>query len=144
MTDAFEEELKETIASCARRARRNYCYAHAIFAVAVLSSFTAAVLASGDLGKAWLGDQPHKAVIAVLAALPGFMLLINNTLRFEERTRWFWRKVRLAERYYRQVRDQNNPVACAASKRYSEEEEALEIEWPAFGSSPGQPSKPGR
>ncbi len=142
MSDQLESELRLTIEDCQRWARRNYILAHMVFVVSVLGSFAAAVLASSDLGEEWFGESGNKATIAILAALPGLMLLLNNTLRFEDRTKWFWKKVRLAERYYREVRDTGETVS-ALSKRFSEESEKLEAEWPAFGSMPGQPSKPG-
>lgn len=143
MADHLEEELKKTIEDCTRWARRNYVYAHAVFVTSVLGSFAASVLASGELGKAWLGDDGNRVATAVFAALPGVMLLLNNALRFEERTRWFWRKVRLAERYYRQLRDRTDPTTSSLSKAYGEDCEKLEAEWPAFGATPGQPAKPG-
>lgn len=132
MSDLFEAELKQIIEDCQRWARRNYIFAHTVFVVSVLGSFIAAVLASGELGKEWLGDSGNKAATAILAALPGLMLLLNNTLRFEDRTKWFWRK----------VRDTGEGVS-ELSKSFSEESEKLEAEWLALGSSPGQPSKPG-
>ncbi|WPK02941.1 hypothetical protein R6U79_12055 [Pseudomonas putida] len=142
MIGSFEKDLKRIIKDGQRWARRNYFLAHSIFIISVFGSFTASILASGELGKAFLGEQWNQVTTAFLAALPGLMLLLNNTLRFEERAKWQWRKVRLAERYYRQVRDTGQGVS-ELSMRFSEESEKLESEWPAFGSSPVQPSKPG-
>lgn len=142
MNDPLESELKRTIEDCQWWAQRNYILAHLVFVVSVLGSFIAAVLASGDLGAKWFGEPANKAAVSILAALPGLMLLINNTLRFEDRTKWFWRKARLAERYYRQVRDSGQGIS-KLSLEFSKECEKLEAEWPAFGSTPGQPSKPG-
>jgi hypothetical protein len=133
--ESFEDELRQTIHDSTKWARRNYVYAHVTFILSVLGSFLATVLAASEY---------HNSVVtASLAALPGLMLLINNTLRFEERTKWFWRKTRMAESYYRDLRDREHPIASSASARYSEESAKLESEWPAFGSSPGQPKKPG-
>ncbi len=131
----FEQELLESIKNSSKWARRNYIYAHVIFILSVLGSFTASIFATTDF--------EYKSITAILAALPGLMLLINNTLRFEERTKWFWRKARMSESYYRKLRDANNPKTDALSSKYSEESEKLEMEWPAFGSSPGQPKKGG-
>jgi len=141
MAHLLEEELATTITDGTKWARRNYVYAHAIFVMSVLGSFLASVLAAGDLGKMLLGDSGNKIATALLAAIPAFMLLVNNTLRFEERTKWFWRKVRLAERYYRKLRDHAELDVGSLSDSYSSEAEALEMEWPAFGASPGQPTK---
>jgi len=139
----FEQKLHETAEDCARRARCSYRWTHVVFIASVLGSFAAAVLVAGDLGESLLGPTANKAVTAALAALPGLMLLINNTLRFEERTKWFWRKARLAERYHRQLRDGTDPGVSPLSRSCSEECEKLEAEWPAFDATPGQPTKPG-
>lgn len=142
MSNSLESELSQIIRDCQRWARRNYILAHVVFVVSVLGSFIASILASGGLGGEWFEEPGSKVVTAILAALPGLMLLLNNTLRFEDRAKWFWRKIRLAERFYRQIRDLEKDVSDL-SKRFSEESEKLEADWPAFGSSPGQPVKPG-
>jgi hypothetical protein len=141
MQHPLEEELVTTISEGTKWARRNYVYAHAVFVLSVLSSFLASVMAAGDLGKMVLGPDGNQVATALLAAIPAFMLLINNTLRFEERTKWFWRKVRLAERHYRKLRDHPESNIASLSDSYSAEAESLELEWPAFGASPGQPTK---
>jgi|GEM_PF-856881 len=132
--DTLEQELRETIDSCTRLAKRNYVWAHATFAVSVVGSFAASILA--------VSGYPDRAVVAAVAALPALALMVNNTLRFEERTKWFWRKARMAEKYHRRLRDAHDPVRGALSAEYGDEAEQLESEWPAFGSSPAQP-KPG-
>lgn len=135
MSEQFADELRQTIKESKRLAKWNFAYAHIVFALSVLGSFIATVLASNS--------YQYPAVTAICAALPGLMLLINNTLRFEERTKWFWRKARMAEGYFRKLRDRVDPKTDALSSQYSEESEKLEADWPAFGSSPGQPQKPG-
>lgn len=133
--DTFDQELRNTIEQCTKWAKRNYVYAHVVFILSVLGSFVAAVLAAAEYHNA--------ALTSALAALPGLMLLINNTLRFEERTKWFWRKIRMTEGYYRKIRDAGDPKTDALSASYSEDAEKLEMDWPAFGNSPGQPKKGG-
>ncbi len=143
MGERFESELQKTISETAGWARRNYVYAHSVFVLSVLGSFLASVLAAGELGRTLFGENGNRVATAVLAAIPELMLLINNTLRFEDRTKWFWRKNRLSERYYRKLRDHAEPDIASLSDSYSAEVEKLEAEWPAFGTSPGQPSKAG-
>ncbi|HRN59854.1 MAG TPA: hypothetical protein PLI44_06415 [Chiayiivirga sp.] len=132
--DTFEQELRETIATCTRLAKRNYVWAHATFAVSVIASFAASILV--------VSGYHNRILVAAVAALPALALMVNNTLRFEERTKWFWRKARMAEKYHRKLRDAHDPTRDALSSGYSGEAEKLESEWPAFGSSPAQP-KPG-
>jgi hypothetical protein len=143
MGEGFKSELEKTISETAGWARRNYIYAHAVFVLSVLGSFLASVLAAGELGKMLFGENGNRVATAVLAAIPALMLLINNTLRFEDRTKWFWRKNRLSERYYRRLRDHAEPDISSLSDSYGAEVEKLESEWPAFGNSPGQPNKAG-
>ncbi|MCW5580715.1 MAG: hypothetical protein KIS72_05200 [Luteimonas sp.] len=133
--DVFEQELLGTVRESTRLAKRNYVYAHATFLLSVGGSFVASILAASDYGNA--------KVIAAVAALPGLALLVNNTLRFEERTKWLWRKARMAEKYLRKLRHANDPALDAMSSEYDIEAEKLESEWPAFGSSPAQPKTGG-
>ena len=135
MHDSLERELGQAIEECSALAKRNYVYAHLVFIVSVVGSFGATVLVASGL--------EYKLAAAIMAALPGLALLVNNTLRFEERTRWFWRKARMAEGYHRAIRDAGDPQAGPLSRQYSEVCRQLEAEWPAFGSVPGQPTKPG-
>ena|SRR5438105_5826867 len=134
----LKSELESTISYSKLWGRRNFFYAHLIFILSVLGSFLSSVLTSANLGT----DARWKWFIAVLSALPGLVLLINNTLRFEERTKWFWRKTHLCERYYRALRD-SKPDVPTLSKQFTDELDKLELDWPAFGSSPSQPIKPG-
>ena len=135
MDGSLEQELQDTAATCARLARRNYVWAHLVFAVAVIASFAASILAASQAAS--------PALVAAVAALPALALMVNNTLRFEERTRWLWRKARMAEKYLRRLRDARDPLRDALSAEFSSEAEQLESEWPAFGSSPVQPKANG-
>lgn len=82
MKETFENELQSTLKQCAKWSRRNYTYAHVVFFLSILGSFAASVLAAAE--------YQAKDITAALAALPGLVLIINTTLRFEERTKWFW------------------------------------------------------
>lgn len=140
--EALKQELERDIAFCTMWARRNYWWAHAVFGVSVLASFLSTVLVAGNLDA--LFSPPLDRIIAgTLTALPAVMLLVNNTLRFEERAKWFWRKTRAAERYLRRLRDRDDPNRSQLGQEYSELAESMENEWPAFGSSPTQPKKDG-
>lgn len=137
--DDLRTELEKESAFCTRWARRNYAYAHAIFIVSVLASFITTVLVAADVWEQILCPIPYKVITSILASVPAVMLLINNTLRFEERTKWFWRKGRMAQKYLRRLRDDNTSDRAAISIQYSEASERLEDDWPTFGGSPGQP-----
>ena len=133
MSQELKDDLEKEIKSCSRFARRSYIWAQLFFLIAILSSFFASILAAGK------ADMPY--LTALLAALPGTALLINNSFRFEERTKWFWKKVRISEKFFRKLRDSASPDIEEISATYSEKMEELETEWPAMDSPPQQPKK---
>lgn len=130
----FQKELSNSIENTIKWAKINYVLAHIVFTISIVSSFGGSLIIA--LGK-------DKILTVILAALPGLMLLINNTFRFEERAKWFWRKTRVSEAYSRELRDKSDPDTHLLSQNYSRELAELELEWPAFGSSPSQPQKDG-
>ena len=136
----LEAELRETISSCEKLAARSYVFAQLVFCSSVLGSFFATVFVSGELGAQYF-DNHEKLITAILAALPATMILLNNSFRFEERTSWFWRKVRISQRYLRLIRDSKNPDLESISTEYSKKMEELESEWPAMAGSSAQPKK---
>jgi hypothetical protein len=131
------EEIKKEATFCERWARSNYTWAHVIFGISVFASLASSVLIASD----WVKD--NKLLGSLLAGLPGVMLLVNNTCRFEERTKWFWKKTRKLQRLMRELRDKREPDPEKVSAELSDVNEELEAEWPAFGASPAQPKKPG-
>ena len=86
-------------------------------------------------------NEVDKLVSAILAAIPGASILINNSLRYEERTKWFWKKVRITEKLLRKIRDSDSSGCEEISDLYSEKMEELELEWPAMDSPAKQPKK---
>ncbi|MFJ2445131.1 hypothetical protein [Pseudomonas sp. NPDC087626] len=146
MSQELVGELSKEIDHCQVWARRNYNYAHLVFGITVMASFIAAILI-GSNAKDWpevgLGETGFRILLTALTAMPAALLLINNTLRFEERSKWFWRKCRKAQRLLRKMRDSRNPDPEVLSDEFSKISEEMENEWPAFGSSPSQPKKTG-
>jgi hypothetical protein len=146
MSQELLSELKQEINNCQLWARRNYNYAHLVFGFTVMASFVSAILVGSD-AKDWtaigLSERGGRNLLTALTAMPAALLLINNTLRFEERSKWFWRKCRKLQRLLRTMRDSVSPNSEDVSKEFSDISEDMEIEWPAFGSSPSQPKKTG-
>lgn len=67
-----------------RHARNNYHAAYGTTLIAVGASFIAGLSIAADwLPKDWL---------IVIAAIPGGVLILNNSLKFEIRSHWHWRK----------------------------------------------------
>jgi hypothetical protein len=142
MEPSLKDELAIVIKTHSTWGVRNNVYAHIVFAVSILASFLAAIFAAGDLAKTLFGESGGKIASTALAAVPGIILLINNTLKYEQRMKWFWRKVRVAERYARVLRDDPSADVKALSAAFSKESEQLEDDWPSSGGSPGKPKNP--
>jgi hypothetical protein len=146
MSQELIGELKKEIDNCQVWARRNFNYAHLVFGITVMASFVSAILVGSDAkdwSAIWLGERGGRIFLTALTAMPAALLLINNTLRFEERSKWFWRKCRKLQRLLRNMRDSEKPNPELVSKEFSEISEIMEMEWPAFGSSPSQPKTTG-
>jgi hypothetical protein len=141
MDEKFASELETELFHCRRWARRNYVFAHVVFALSVVSSFISTVLVSGDQWQKVFGNLNYRVITSLFASMPAVMLLVNNTLRFEERTKWFWRKARAVQRFWRELRDNPSVDIPALSKQFSELSESMEDEWPGFGAMPEQAVK---
>jgi hypothetical protein len=142
----LKSEIAQEIQHCTTWAKTNFNWAQVIFILSVLSSFFAAILV-GVGAKDWtalgLSETGGRIALAMLTGMPASLLLINNTLRFEDKAKWCWKKCRKAERLYRILRDDPNANIVTISTEFSTMSEELENEWPAFGASPSQPKKPG-
>lgn len=130
--DDLIQALEHRIKGCAKRNRRNY---FAAFALLVLS-----VLASAATAIAVAIDELPKSLIAALAASPGIFILINSTFRFEERSRWYWRKRTRLEVLCRRHKFEAMSAADV-SRCWNEIDEEMFHEWPGFGSGPAAASK---
>ena len=128
------------IQKCSDLAKRSYKCAQTLFFITILASFFASILAAGELGEK-LFEEWNKVITTILAALPGTAILINNSLRYEEKTKWFWKKVRISEKFLRKLRDSSSPDVEEISLQFSERMEELENEWPAMDSPAKQPKK---
>ncbi|WP_152971620.1 hypothetical protein [Xanthomonas arboricola] len=116
--------IEHRIRGCAKRNRRNYYAASFLLTMAVgTSALTAIAVAL---------DQMPKSVIAALASLPGIFVLVNTTFRFEERSRWYWRKRTRLEVVCRQHKFQGLSKEDA-SKKWNEIDEEMFGEWPGLG-----------
>jgi hypothetical protein len=124
----FAEDLKHRYEGCRWRARVNYFAAY-LFVIVAVSSSAAATLSVA------IGMWP-KAVNAVLAALPGVMVLVNRQFKFEERAKWWFEKFYGIEALYRGlVREGRNEAEI--SKELTQMSKTLGERWPGFGATPG-------
>lgn len=121
------DSIEYRIRGCAKRNRRNYYAAFCLLILAVAASAATAIAVAID--------QMPRPLIAALASLPGIFILINTTFRFEERSRWYWRKRTRLEIVCRQHKFEGLPEEDA-SKKWNEIDEEMFSEWPGFGSGP--------
>jgi len=146
MPTDLKGELEGEAKFCTRWARSNYNLAQLIFGLSVLAGFVSAILV-GIGAKDWtaigLTELGGRILLSALTAMSALFLLINNTLRFEERAKWCWKKCRKTERLLRELRDSPAPDTSRISTGFSVMSEEMEAEWPAFGSTPAQPKKSG-
>ncbi|MCE4073569.1 MULTISPECIES: hypothetical protein [Pseudomonas] len=125
--DDFIKSLEHRVKGCAKRNRRNYYAAFFLLAASVLFSVGTAIAVAVD--------SLPKAVVASLASIPGVFILINTTFRFEERSRWYWRKRTKLESILRRLKFEGLEVA-EASKLWNQIDESMFEEWPGFGAGP--------
>jgi hypothetical protein len=127
MSEELQRLLENRIARYRTKDRLNYFAVYAMLTIAVLSSAAATfIVASGG----------RRDVAAVLAALPGVVVLATNTFRFEQRAVWYWRRRLLLERLLRSLQFEGK-TAAEVSRLWSEVAEETFADWPRFGSVPG-------
>jgi len=93
-TEEYVKYLKEESNKSKRRRQGNYFLAYSTLLAAVGLSFAASTL--GVMG--W--DEKFTAVVA---AIPGFLYLLNSTFRFEARAAWHRWKRRRLERAWQDI-----------------------------------------
>ena len=107
-TGDLKSEIEVEIQHCTTWAKTNFNWAQVVFIFSVLSSFVAAILV-GVGPKDWtalgMSETGGRIALAMLTGMPASLLLINNTLRFEDKAKWCWKKCRKAERLFRMLRD---------------------------------------
>lgn len=123
--DNLVSSIEHRITSCAKRNRRNYFTAFALLILSVFSSAATAIAVAID--------ELPKSFVSALAATPGIFILINSTFRFEERSRWYWKKRNRLEILLRRHKFEGLPEA-KVSERWNEIDEEMFHEWPGFGS----------
>jgi len=82
--ESIRNQLEEEKGRYRRHARNNYHAAYATTLIAVGASFIAGLSIAAE----WLA----KDGLIVIAAIPGGVMILNNSLKFEARSHWHWRK----------------------------------------------------
>lgn len=119
-------EIHEDITGCRKLARTNYRMAYALYVLALLATVAATIISASD-AEPW--------VRALVTAIPGIVVLANGTLKFQQKSRWYWHRVRLFEGLVRRLRYQGASVA-EVSAEFTKLSQQLEDDWPGFDPLP--------
>jgi|SRR6266853_1237889 len=133
-------ELQAELGNIANRlkwkGKRNYIFAYTLYCAAGLSSaiatiWTAALAASKTSPNLWT---------AILAAVPGLAVVLNETLKPEQKGRWCYEKRVAVNAMLRSSKYAGKPDSEIVVE-WNELEIKMEQEWPRFGSAPSKSTK---
>jgi len=133
-----EIQLAQDLGSRANKsrasARNNYFMAYATLAIGTSSSAAATILAAGS---------GCPGLTAILAAIPGIIVLANNTFKFEPRAEWWYSMEHKTNALQRSLLYEG-ANAKDVSRMLSETIDEMEKSWPGFGTPPARhtPAKP--
>jgi hypothetical protein len=116
----LEREIQGSIYGQRSRARLLFGVVEFLYWAAVLSSSLAALTAATGL---------RKEIVAVLAAIPAFVLLVEKQFRYRERADWRFQYKRRLVGLLRELRDQGATPADV-SKRVTLLEEEMDRTYP--------------
>jgi len=132
----LQAELESKASRLKWKGKRNYLFAYTLYGAAGLSSgiatiWTAALAASKTSPNLWT---------AILAAVPALAVVLNETLKPEQKGRWCYEKRAALEAMLRASRYAGSPDAGIVVE-WNALEIKMEQEWPRFGSAPSKPTK---
>lgn len=125
--EELRAEMAREIARSRKLARRNYLAAYVLFVISIGATVVAALVSASDA---------DPAVRAALTTIPGAAVLINSTLKLQEKARWYWRRVKRIEAFVRRSKLANASVE-SLSEEYSAFTLQMEDVWPDFEPLPG-------
>jgi hypothetical protein len=76
-----------------------------------------------------------EAVRGILFALPGALMIINGSCRFESRAEWWRRRYSGLNALHRELRFEHGNVA-QVSRKYTHFDHGQRALWPSFGKPP--------
>ncbi|GIU48260.1 hypothetical protein [Shewanella sp. KT0246] len=89
------------------------------------------VIASSFAGFSQVFEYKNSAVIAAIASIPAFILLLQKTFKWEQRSEWHWDYRRRLISIHREMRDQGLSPSDA-SKKINKLEEQLAGSFPSL------------
>lgn len=121
------EDLKVRIDACRSKAKMNDGLAYGLILVSVISSSLATIAVGTDLFT--------KEIRTILTALPGIIVVILNTFKYEARARWWWKKYSMFKSFLNEIRLEGADEK-GISKKLNKFLILHEGEWPSFGKPP--------
>lgn len=122
----LDGELRAEVNHYLRLGRVNHYSLYATYIAAVGASIAATVLASFGVSG---------PVMAVLTAVPGLLLMVNNTLKMGERSQWHYDKRRRLVSLLRELEvGVKTPADVVAA--WNAIDADMDRTWPAFGALP--------
>jgi hypothetical protein len=122
--DALEKQLERDAAYYAKKCQHNYYFTYSLFILAILSSFSASILAASGM--------VHKLLLAMVTAIPGSAILAISVLKTDQKAQYFFRKKNLVRHILWEYKYESS-TRESTSKKLREMEEKMESEWPGFG-----------
>ena len=81
------------------------------------------------------GDNLNKTILAVLAAIPGLMMTMIGTFKFDARADWWWTKHHMMDALDRQL-EYEGKNEQTVSENLTTFISRHESAWPSFGKAP--------
>jgi hypothetical protein len=130
--NSTEQKLALEVEHYLNLARGNYFTVWAMYILSVGASVLATVFAATG--------SPEKVRLAVLAAVPAIVLLVNNTFKFNARSQWHYEKKRRLDSLLRLseagAAGTTPPEVAAEWNRIDED---MDKRWPGWGELPKAP-----
>src|ERR1051326_1825702 len=123
----LNNELKYRSKHCRLLGRANYYSAYLVIIVGIVANIFATFFVATD--------NIPKRYIALLTAAPGILLLLNRTLKFEDKARWYWKHMQYLDGLSRAI-EYEGQQADAISQKLTETDKQMDAEWPGFGKIP--------
>jgi hypothetical protein len=131
----MESQLSEEVSHYLLLARINYFTLFVLYVIAVAASVLATICAATG----WL----PRAGLAVTTAVPGIVLLVNNTFKFNARAQWhFEKRRRLASLLRLRQSGANATTPAEVAEKWNRIDEEMDKAWPGWGTLPTIPHRP--
>ena len=131
----IQQKLSSAVLHFQRLAHGNYYTVWVLYLLSVGASIAATFLAATG--------GAEKTTLAVVAAIPGVVILLTNTFKFGARSQWHFEKKRQLESLLRLAEAGAKATSDPeVAEKWNRIEEELEKSWPGWGELPKGGHKP--